>query len=178
MKLNRKVKIWTSARPALGILIATMLAMPSMASAQTSQDTATFDVTITLENSCELTTAPTDMAFDTVGLLNTDHTATSTVSVTCTDQASYTLALDGGTNADATRRMDDGNTNYVSYDLYSDSGHSTLWGDGTNFGDAVTDTGNGQEQEVIVYGRVEAADNATTPPAGSYSDNVTVEVLL
>ena len=34
------------------------------------------------------------------------------------------------------------------------------------------------EQEVTVYGRVEAADNATTPPAGSYSDTVTVEVRL
>lgn len=168
-----------SARPALGILIATMLAVPSMASAQTSQDTATFDVTITLENSCELTTAPTDMAFGTVGLLNTDHTATSTVSVTCTDGAPYTLALDDGQNPDTIRRMVDGGaTNYVSYDLYSDSGHSTLWGDGTNFGDAVTAEGNGQEQDVTVYGRVEAADNATTPPAGSYSDTVTVEVLL
>lgn len=164
------------ARRAMWVLAAALAAL-GMVSAQ-AQDTATFDVTITLENSCELTTAPTDMAFGTVGLLNTDYTATSVVSVTCTDQAPYTLALDGGQNSDTIRRMVFDTANYVSYDLYSDSGYNTLWGDGTIFGNAVTGTGNGQEQKVTVYGRVEAADNATTPPAGSYSDTVTVEVRL
>src|SRR5690554_4083374 len=146
MKINGKY--------ALGVLAAAALAAPGMVSAQTA---ATFDVTITLENSCELTTEPTDMDFGTVGLLNTDYTATSVVSVTCTDQALYTLALDGGTNADTTRRMDDGGTNHISYRLYSGSGHSTRWGGGDTFGDAVTGTGSGVEQEVTVYGRVEAA---------------------
>lgn len=165
------------ARRAMWVLAAA-LAAPGMVSAQTAQVTATFDVTITLENSCELTTAPTEMAFGTVGLLNTDYTATSVFSVTCTDQAPYTLALDGGQNPDTIRRMVFDTANYVSYDLYSDSGYNTLWGDDTTFGNAVTGTGNGQKQEVTVYGRVEAADNATTPPAGSYSDTVTVKVTF
>lgn len=166
------------ARRAMWVLAAAALAAPGMVSAETVQDTATFDVTITLENSCELTTAPTEMAFGTVGLLNTDYTATSVFSVTCTDQAPYTLALDDGQNPGTIRRMVFDTTNYVSYDLYSDSGYNTPWGDGTTFGEAVTGTGSGVEQEVTVYGRVEAADNATTPPAGSYSDTVTVEVRL
>ncbi len=164
------------ARRAMWVLAAA-LAAPGMVSAQT-QDTATFDVTITLENSCELTTDPTEMSFGTVGLLNTDYTTTSVVSVTCTSGAEYTLSLNGGGNADGTsRRMENGGE-HVSYRLYSDSSHTTLWGDGTTFGNAVGGTGNGQEQEVTVYGRVEADDNATTPPAGSYSDTVTVEVRL
>lgn len=164
------------ARRAMWVLAAALAAL-GMVSAQ-AQDTATFDVTITLENSCGLTTAPADMAFGTVGLLNTDYTATSVVSVTCTSGAEYTLSLNGGGNADGTsRRMENGGE-HVSYRLYSDSSHTTLWGDGSTFGNAVGGTGNGQEQEVTVYGRVEAADNATTPPAGSYSDTVTVEVRL
>ncbi|WP_299313633.1 spore coat U domain-containing protein, partial [uncultured Halomonas sp.] len=122
---------------------------------------------------------PTDMDFGTVGLLNINHEATSMISVTCTSGAEYDLSLNEGVNADGTTRrmVDSGGTNYVSYRLYSNSGHTTLWGDGT-FGDAVTDTGNGEEQQITVYGRVEADDNATTPPAGSYSDTVTVEVTL
>lgn len=164
------------ARRAMWVLAAAALAVPGMVSAQTTQDN--FDVTITLDESCELTTAPTDMAFGTVGLLNTNYAKTSTISVTCTSGAEYTLSLDDGANPDTTRRMLNGATNYVSYRLYSDSGHTTLWGDGTTFGDAVSGTGNGQEQQVTVYGRVEAADNATTPPAGAYSDTVTVEVAL
>ena len=165
------------ARRAMWVLAAA-LAAPGMVSAQTAQDTEAFDVTITLENSCELTTDPTEMAFGTAGLLNKDYTVTSVVSVTCTSGAEYTLSLNGGGNADGTSRRMGNGSEHVSYRLYSDSSHTTLWGDGTTFGSAVGGTGNGQEQEVTVYGRVEAADNVTTPPAGSYSDTVTVEVRL
>jgi spore coat protein U-like protein len=143
-----------------------------------AQTTDTFDVTITIEDSCELTTPATDMGFGTVQLLNTDYTATSTVSVTCTTDAAYDLALDEGENQSATtRRMTDG-TDFVSYRLYNDAGHTTLWGDDTTFGSVNAGIGSGVEQDVTVYGRVEAADNATTPPAGNYSDTVTVTVTF
>ena len=166
------------ARRALWVLAAAALVAPGMVLAQSVQDSATFDVTITLEESCELTTAPTDMDFGPVGLLTTDHTATSTVSVTCTSGAGYTLSLNDGENADGTSRRMEGDGEHVSYRLYSDSGYTALWGDNTTFGDAVGGAGTGGEQEVTVYGRVEAADNAATPPAGTYTDTVTVEVTL
>lgn len=144
-----------------------------------AQTTDTFDVTITIEDSCELTTPATDMGFGTVQLLNTNYTATSTVSVTCTTDAAYDLALDDGGNASATtRRMTDDGTNFVSYRLYSDAAHTTLWGDDTTFGSVNAGTGNGIEQDITVYGRVESGDNATTPPAGAYSDTVTVSVTF
>lgn len=140
--------------------------------------TDTFDVTITIENSCDLTTPATDMGFGTVQLLNTNYTATSTVSVTCTTDAAYDLALDEGENQSATtRRMTDG-TNFVSYRLYSDAGYTSLWGDDTTFGSVNAGTGTGIEQDITVYGRVETGDNATTPPAGAYSDTVTVTVTF
>lgn len=145
-----------------------------------AQTTDTFDVTITIEDSCELTTLATDMGFGTVQLLNTNYAATSTVSVTCTTDAAYDLALDQGGNDDGTtRRMADvGVTNFVSYRLYTDSGYTTLWGDGTTFGSVNAGTGTGVEQDITVYGRVESGDNATTPPAGAYSDTVTVTVTF
>ncbi|WP_339677463.1 spore coat U domain-containing protein [uncultured Zhongshania sp.] len=159
-----------------GLLVATLTWSGSLF-AQTS---IPFDVTITIEDSCELTTPATDMGFGTVQLLNTNYTATSTVSVTCTDDAAYDLELDQGGNDDGTtRRMADaGVTNFVSYRLYSDDGHSTLWGDGATFGSVNAGTGTGIEQDITVYGRVESGDNATTPPAGAYSDTVTVSVTF
>ncbi|MDF1693280.1 MAG: spore coat U domain-containing protein [Zhongshania sp.] len=159
-----------------GILASTLI----WSSTSFGQTSDTFDVNITIEDSCELTTPATDMSFGTVQLLNTAYTATSTVSVTCTTDAAYDLALDqGGNDSATTRRMADvGATNFVSYRLYSDSGHSALWGDGTTFGSVKAGTGTGIEQDITVYGRVEAGDNATTPPAGTYSDTVTVSVTF
>lgn len=178
MNIAKQAAINAAAVPArrvLWVLAAAALVASGIVQAQTTAD---FDVTITLEESCELSTAPTDMAFGTVGLLTTDHTATSVVSVTCTSGALYTLSLNDGLHADSTSRRMENDGEHVSYRLYSDVGYTDLWGDGTTFGDAVGGTGSGVEQEVTVYGRVEAADNATTPPAGSYSDTVTVEVTL
>ncbi|GAA4102778.1 spore coat U domain-containing protein [Zhongshania borealis] len=158
----------------LGFMAATLV----WSSTLLADVTDTFDVTITIENSCDLTTPATDMAFGTVQLLNTNYTATSTVSVTCTSALAYDLALDAGENQGATtRRMTDG-TNFVSYRLYNDAGHTTLWGDDTAFGSVNADTGTGVEKIFSVYGRVETGDNATTPPAGAYSDTVTVTVTF
>ncbi len=163
-------------RYALWGLALAALVVPGTVLAQTAQDDATFDVTITLEESCELTTAPDDMEFGTVGLLNENHTADSTIYVTCTTGAEYTLSLDDGENATATRRMAGSDEEYVSYRLYSDSGYETLWGDGNTFGALVDGEGTGVQQTFTVYGRVEPGDNATTPPAGTYTDTVTIEV--
>ncbi|WP_196800049.1 spore coat U domain-containing protein [Thioalkalivibrio sp. ALJT] len=151
-----------------------LLATSGTVSAQQVSDD--FDVTITLEDSCELTTAPTDLSFGTVGLLNTDHTATSTVAVTCTDGAAYDLVLNAGLHDDGTTRRMEQAGEHVSYRLYSDSGFTALWGNDTTFGSVVSATGTGEEAEFTVHGRVESADNASTPPGGTYSDTVTIEV--
>ena len=55
------------------------VAWSSAALAQTSD---TFNVTITLQDACELSTAPTDLDFGTVNLLNQDYDAASAIYVT------------------------------------------------------------------------------------------------
>ncbi len=160
----------------LSPLIATMVLMWS--SAALAQTTDTFNVTITLQDACELSTAPTDLDFGTVNLLNQDYDAASAVYVTCTEGAAYALSLDAGDHADGTSRRMENSGNFVSYRLYSDGGRTTLWGDGTTFGSTAAGTGNGAEQTVDVFGRVANADNTSTPPAGAYSDIVTVTVTF
>jgi spore coat protein U-like protein len=101
--------------------------------------------------------------------------ATGTVDVTCTSGASWSLDLDNGQNhSSATlsqnRAMKSG-TNFLSYDIYSDSGHSTVWLSGA--GSDVTGTGNGAAQTQTMYGQVPAAQNV---PAGTYNDTVVATV--
>jgi spore coat protein U-like protein len=63
----------------------------------------------------------------------------------------------------------------VNYQLYSDSGHSSVWGETTSGSpDVVTGTGSGDGQAITVYGRVPSGQ--TNPKIGAYSDTITVTV--
>jgi spore coat protein U-like protein len=100
-------------------------------------------------------------------------TATSTVSVTCTNTTPYNVGLDPGLSTGATvttRKMQNG-ANLLAYGLYSDSGHSTNWGN--TAGSWVAGTGNGSLQAITVYGQVAAAQFVNP---GAYSDTITATV--
>ena len=63
--------------------------------------------------------------------------------------------------------------NLLNYALYTDSGRTTLWGDGVT-GSTIDDTGTGTAQSNTIYGEVLAAQ--ASAPAGSYADTVVVTV--
>ncbi|HEY0973295.1 MAG TPA: spore coat U domain-containing protein [Solimonas sp.] len=141
-------------------------------------DTASFDVTITLTKTCDVSSvAPTDLNFGSTGLLNANVDQSSTITVTCSQDAAYNIGLDAGlspaTPGDTTtRRMSDGNSHYVQYQLYQDALRGTDWGDAIG-SDTQASTGIGSAQAFTVYGRVPPQ---STPPAGSYADTITVTV--
>ena len=94
--------------------------------------------------------------------------------MSCTNTTPYNIGLDAGTGSGATvatRKMTSGGAT-VSYSLYSDSAHATVWGN-TIGTDAVAGTGNGTGQNYTVYGRVPPQ---TTPAPGTYTDTITVTV--
>lgn len=62
---------------------------------------------------------------------------------------------------------------YVAYNLYQNSGRSLPWGDGDATGSVLSGTGTGNNEEVIVYGRV---PSQTTPSPGTYTDTVQVTI--
>lgn len=107
-----------------------------------------------------------------------DLDSSGTIAVTCTNGASTSITLGQGANAavgstDAAplRQMNDGSTNNLSYNLYSDAGYTTVWDNSTG----VSYTGTGAADSVTVYGRVGAGQNV---PAGSYSDTVVATVTF
>lgn len=103
--------------------------------------------------------------------------ATSTLSVTCTATTPYTIALDAGVNAGGaanfTARAIKSGVNAIGYQLYTTTGRTTVWGDGTASSGTDSGTGNGLVQSVTVYGRLPALSGAVP---GVYTDTVTVTV--
>jgi spore coat protein U-like protein len=121
---------------------------------------------------CTINSAAT-LNFGSPGLLGANVDQTLPIQVTCTKTTPYNIGLDAGTGSGATvatRKMTGAAT--VIYSLYSDSAHSTVWGN-TVGTDTVAATASGLRQNHTVYGRVPAQGS---PPAGTYADMITVTV--
>ncbi len=144
-------------------------ASPSFAATTTS----TFTATITLAATCVINSTQT-LDFGTQGVLTANVPATSVIAVQCTNTTPFNIGLDVGTGAGATvavRKMTSGGAT-VNYSLYSDAGHTTVWGN-TIATDTVASTGTGAAQNFTVFGLVPPQ---TTPAPGTYTDTVTVTV--
>jgi spore coat protein U-like protein len=142
--------------------------------AAAGQATTTFGVSATVQSSCSVSAGT--LAFGNyTAATGTPNDTSSTISVTCTSGLSYTVALDGGTTTSTVnaRAMSDGNSHTLTYALYTTSGRTTLFGDGTSSTQTVGGTGNGLAQSVTVYGRIPVAQYVT---AASYTDTVGVTV--
>lgn len=98
-------------------LSAVLLAYAGLASAGSA--TANLSVTATVSANCTIATAPVAFgsAYDAVA--GTAVNATGSVSIACTKGSAPSVTLGLGANASgSTRRMSDGTTNYLTYELY------------------------------------------------------------
>ncbi len=138
-----------------------------------STTTASLLVSATVINACSVTSGT--LAFGSYSTLNSSPTnATASISVTCTLSVPYNVGLDAGTGTGATvaaRKMTNG-ASTLTYSIYQDSGHTTVWGNtiGTN---TVTGTGTGLLQTLTAYGQIPASQVVL---ALAYTDTVTVTV--
>jgi spore coat protein U-like protein len=147
----------------------TNCATPDTAAVNTSQ---AFQANATVVNTCTVS-APT-LDFGSPTQLTSAQTGSTNLSITCANLLPYKVGLDAGLNGGGNvnnRAMKLG-ANTVSYQLYSDSGRTTVWGNtiGTN---TVSGTGNGSAQTLTAYGLVPIQ---TTPPPGVYTDTITISV--
>lgn len=117
--------------------------------------------------------AATNMDFGTVSALNTGKTATSTLSVQCTNTTPYSVALNGGNAAavDPTQRKMTRLAETITYGLYKDAAHTSAFG--SSVGQTVAGTGTGFSQNTTIYGYVPAQ---STPSPGIYSDTIVATV--
>jgi spore coat protein U-like protein len=139
--------------------------------------TGTFNATMTITAECRVASTNT-LAFGSAGVWTSAVTTSAALEVQCTNGTEYQIGLGFSANASGgQRRMKHGtNAEYVNYDLFTDAGFTTAWGntvDTDTNGHTTRKTGNGAAQSYTVYGRVPVQ---TVPTPGAYSDTVTVTV--
>lgn len=97
---------------------------------------------------------------------------TTTFQISCTKGTNALINLNNGLNSmnaiGATRAMSDGSGHYLSYELYSNSGRSTIW-NSTNPVAYVSTSSTAISK--IIYGKIPGGQNST---AGNYIDTVTI----
>jgi spore coat protein U-like protein len=133
----------------------------------------TFSVIATVAKNCAVTA--TNLNFGSVGVLNGPKDGSSTITVTCLSGVAYNVGLSAGSGTGATvaaRKMTGAGGATVSYSLYKDATHGSVWGETVGV-DALGGTGVGAAQNLTVYGRAPAQ---ATPQPGVYSDTIVVTV--
>ncbi len=97
-------------------------------------------------------------------------TSTGSISINCLLPSTVVLSLSTGQGNSFTPRVMAG-PGTLNYNLYTDSGDTQIWGDGTGTTMTVTMTFGLLTPPQPVYGAIPPMQNA---PAGSYADTVVV----
>ncbi len=139
-------------------------------------DSRFFTVTATIIAECNVSTSPLNFGnYDPVvtnGAAPLDNT--TLVNVYCTKATLATVSLDNGTwVTGTTRRLKSAAANFLTYEMYKDSGHGTIWNAvNTNSGTSASKL-TAINGGFTVYGRIPGGQDI---PAGAYGDTVTVTV--
>jgi spore coat protein U-like protein len=143
---------------------------------QTSAQSASLTVSANVVKNCTITTAPVSFGnYDSVAANATAPLdGIGTITVKCTKGAAAKVGLNPGGNAQGTtRRMAGGTAEYLTYELYKDTGRASIWGDTATTGLDVPAAPNQTPRNFTVYGRVAQAQEAAV---GTYTDTVVATV--
>lgn len=160
------------------LVLAAVARLAGSAAAGTATDN--LGVTATVSNSCTITGGT--LAFGTYDTISgAEVSGSGSISVACTKGASATITLGQGQNADTgstdaspLRRMSDGGSNFLKYSLFTDSGHTTVWGNTAGTGKSYTATSSTAAAQTV-FGSISSSQDV---PAGSYSDSVVATVTF
>lgn len=143
---------------------------------EADRKTVTVDVTLTVEADCRVSAPP--LSFGSAALVSQFAQVQQAVLVDCTKQSSYRISFSAGQDGAITpwRNMKDGAGHVLQYNIYQPDG-VTVWGPANPLTSAVLGTGATTPTQVQSYvARINPAQ--TTPPAGTYSDTVSVVVAF
>lgn len=155
-----------------GMTVAGMMAAAGTWSQSSQAATASANVAVSASVAANCLVSAGTLAFGAYDPLAANDTApldaSGTFTVRCTRGVTAQVGLDNGLWYSGSRRMRSGATsNYLSYNLYSDSGYSASWNNSSN---RVSYTAASKSaQTMTVYGRIPGAQD---PAAGSYTDTV------
>jgi spore coat protein U-like protein len=132
---------------------------------------ATLGVSAMVQATCLVSASPLGFG----AYIGAATTATSAVSVTCTNSTPYNVGLSAGAGGSATvasRKMTGPGSALLSYSLFSDPSRKVNWGQ-TVGTDTVAGMGNGAAQMLTVYAQTVPGQYVTP---GTYTDMVAVTV--
>ncbi|ELY4606298.1 spore coat protein U domain-containing protein [Cronobacter turicensis] len=145
---------------------------------QNGTTTFTSLVTLTVTNDCSTIAAP-NLNFASAPLVKDFAPVSQTIAITCTKGSTYTVGINNGNNAVGSVRNMASGANRLSYEIYKGS-TTNRWGvsgterwASTSASQVSTD---GLLKSYQYTARILATQN--TPPAGSYTDTLVVDVAF
>ncbi|WP_105685465.1 Csu type fimbrial protein [Cronobacter dublinensis] len=145
---------------------------------QTGTGTFTSLVTLTVTNDCSTISAP-NLNFASAPLVKDFAPVSQTIAITCTKGSLYTVGINNGNNAVGSVRNMASGANRLSYEIYKGS-TANRWGvSGTErwASDSATQVStDGLLRSYQYTARILTTQN--TPPAGSYTDTLVVDVAF
>lgn len=150
--------------------------------ANAASTTGTLTVQATISEACSVTSGDKALIdFGTIYVTNKMRTAQTTdatgIAVQCSEGVQYLIYLSQGLHqlnaGEVDNRRMSFNEKYIPYELYQDSAFNTEWGSVESKKNFLSATGDGTIQKYPVYAKIY---NQQTPPAGTYSDTVTIQV--
>lgn len=160
------------------VLCATLLLVSTLAFVPLDADsnTAVIAVSATVRKNCLISTTPVAYgSYDPIGAnATTPLDASGTVVLTCTKGTAASIGLDSGANAQGpTRRMRNGATAYLTYELYQDNAHTIVWTNNGRGMMSIPAAPSKNPRSFTVHGRVAGAQDV---PIGSFNDSVVATV--
>jgi len=158
------------------LLLLVILVVSALARLKAQTATASLTVSASVTKNCTISTAPVTFgAYDPVAANATAPLdAIGTVTVACTKGAVAKVGLNAGANAQGTtRRMGQGTAEYLTYEIYKDTTHATIWGDTADTALDIPAAPNRNPRTFTAYGRIAAAQDAAV---GNYTDTVVATV--
>lgn len=143
---------------------------------ETGSPSITVTVTLVVSPDCRIS-AP-NLSFGSAALASQFQPVSQAVLVDCTKNSSYNVAFTNGgaSSARPWRRMTDGSGNSLQYNIYRTDG-TTIWDETNPQASSTVGTGSTTPSQVQSYvAKVNTAQ--TTPPAGSYTDTVSVVITF
>lgn len=132
------------------------------------ESTVNFKVSLTVQETCALSSEEGTLDFGTIQRAQGDTTAHNNLNIQCTDGTPYSISLKSHRNMSNSQQSD----LKIPYELYQDSNYDHLWvSDNTN---NYQNTGTGSVQVIPIWGKV--LSTSTNVPAGHYLDTVTAKI--
>jgi spore coat protein U-like protein len=145
---------------------------------QTGTATTSITLNMTVTNDCSAMTTP-NVNFNSAPVVQSFPTVSQAIAVTCTKGSSYTIGINNGTYPNNNVRNMASGSNRMSYDIYKGA-TSNRWGSSGSERWASSDSSQVSTDGLLrTYNyTAKVLTTQTTPPAGTYTDTLIVDIAF